>query len=149
MATEFGAKAIAKFEAIRELGDQVGRVDKVCVSKRHTREYPPHKLASNPLSTPPSSSSATTTTSLSPSLTHAHHLLTQDGLPLQLQPDGQVFAPASKARAERAAARKEAGEEEAVDTTDPADDWKPLGFEILTSQPEVTHSLVHSHISGC
>lgn len=96
MATAFGAKAIAKFKAVRELGVQVGRVDK-------------------------------------------------DGYPLQLQPDGSVIAPTVKARAERAAARKEAaaaGEaaadgDEDVDTADPADDWKPLGFEILTEQPEV------------
>ena len=93
MATVFGAKAIAKFKAVRELGVQVGRVDK-------------------------------------------------DGYPLQLQPDGTVIAPAVKARAERAAARKEAEAEadETVadeDTADPADDWKPLGFEILTAQPEV------------
>ena len=45
---------------------------------------------------------------------------------------------AAAARKEAAAAGEAAADgDEDVDTADPADDWKPLGFEILTEQPEV------------
>ena len=49
------------------------------------------------------------------------------GLPLQLQPDGTVIAPAAQARAEAAS-----GGGDPMDET-----WTPMGFQILTAQPEV------------